>query len=95
MPTCPCCKHTWSEPKKVKMDARLKKDLARANYSLQCLAAALHWPAEHESFYAAVRDEQVRMQRALLDHALLWRIYRRNEKGATAYATQITQESAA
>lgn len=95
MQICPCCKRAMPRVKgKTAQQRALMQDLKRAEYSIHCLKLALFWPNEHESFRVAVRDELNRMTRALTDHNLLWRIYRRSSK-TPCYASQETFEVAA
>jgi hypothetical protein len=77
---------------RAKADGRSKEllqDLRKAEHSIDCLESALLWPGESESFREAVQMELQRMNRALTDHGLLWRIYRRNSKNPS-YATVTT-----
>lgn len=80
MQICPCCKRVMPRAKADGRSKELLKDLAKAEHAIDCLESALQWPGESESFRVAVQEELVRMNRALTDHNLLWRIYRRNSK---------------
>ncbi len=80
MQVCPCCKRKLPAPKKLGTNRDLALDLALAEKAIDSLESALRWPNESESFREAVHMELQRMNRALTDHGLLWRIYRRNSK---------------
>jgi hypothetical protein len=69
-------------------------DLRLAENAIDALEAALLWPNESESFRFAVQEELLRMNRALTDHSLLARIYRRNSK-TPSYVTADRFEVAA
>jgi hypothetical protein len=86
MQICPCCKRKMPVAKKAGVSKDLSRDLALAESAIDALESALLWPNESESFREAVHMELQRMNRALTDHGLLWRIYRRNSKNAS-YAT--------
>lgn len=85
MQICPCCKRTMPRQKSDGRSKELLKDLSKAEYSIHCLESALNWPNESESFREAVQMELQRMNRAVTDHDLLFRIYRRSSK-STYYA---------
>ena len=91
---CPCCKRALPQAKCDGQSKELMKDLRKAEYAIDCLESALTWPGESESFRFAVNEELVRMHRAVTDHDLLWRIYRRNSK-TPSYATPDRFEVAA
>lgn len=80
MNICPCCKRRMPQPKSDGRDKALLHDLRLAENAIDALESALQWPGESESFRVAVHEELVRMNRALTDYGLLWRIYRRNSK---------------
>lgn len=88
---CPTCNRRI--PTKTTQDRKLTQDLDRAHRAIVALQFAHDWPGETESFRIAVRDEIARMKRALLDHALLWRIYRRKEK-TTGYGISLVKDGA-
>jgi hypothetical protein len=78
---CPCCKRALPAPKGQSAERKaLMHDLRLAENAIEALESALLWPNESESFREAVQLERERMTRALNDHTLLWRIYRRNSK---------------
>ncbi len=77
---CPHCKRKMPVAKRAGVPKELSRDLALAESAIDSLEAALLWPNENESFRQAVNLELERMTRALTDHGLLWRIYRRNSK---------------
>ena len=73
-----------------KIDKRLSQDLARAADAIAALATAeSRWRLRDEptpspealaSLRQAIQSEERRMQRAIVDHRLLWSIYRRTDK---------------
>lgn len=94
MQVCPCCKRRMPQAKTDGRSKALLHDLRLAENAIEALESALRWPNESESFREAVQEELLRMRRAVSNHDLLWRIYRRNSK-APSYATPDRIEVAA
>ena len=80
MQICPCCKRRMPQAKSDGRSKELLHDLRLAENAIDALESALLWPNESESFREAVHMELQRMNRALNDHALLWKIFRRSSK---------------
>lgn len=86
MPTaiCPTCKRRMPATAKPKMDRRLAADLASAEAAIVvCESAATGIDTRHMA--AAILAERDRLVRMLSDWRLLWRVYRRKDKGAPYY----------
>ena len=81
--TCPCCKRRMPTPR-VTVDKRIVQDQAKVEAALASCDAALTnpWFAD---LWDAIRDEKSRLYRALVDHRLLWALYRRADKKAPYY----------
>lgn len=94
MQICPCCKRRLPQAKTDGRNKALLHDLRLAENAIDALEAALLWPRESESFREAVQEELLRMNRALTDYGLLWRIYRRNSK-VPSYVQNVPSEVAA
>jgi len=94
MNICPCCKRRMPQAKTDGRNKALMHDLRLAENAIDALESALTWPHESESFREAVNLELERMTRALTNHDLLWRIYRRNSK-SPSYVTPERIEVAA
>lgn len=94
MQICPCCKRRMPQAKSDGRSKELLHDLRLAENAIDALESALLWPNESESFRFAVNEELQRMTRALTNHDLLWRIYRRNSK-SPSYVTETRIEVAA
>src|SRR5258708_40288285 len=94
MQVCPCCKRKMPVAKRAVTNRDLARDLGKAESAIEALESALRWPNESESFREAVQMELLRMNRALTDHDLLWRIYRRNSKNPS-YAAVSAESLAA
>jgi hypothetical protein len=76
-------------------DKRLDQDIARANAALAALATAegrvclrdepTPSPEAVASLRSAIQSEEKRLRRAVVDHRLLWSIYRRTDKTTPYY----------
>lgn len=96
---CPHCKRKYPKAKgAAKIDKRLAQDIERANRSIASSMKALvnPWFVEKHDFQTQEMADAVRRsisdgiehsQRSLNDHRLLWRTYRRLDKGVPYYET--------
>lgn len=75
---CPTCGRRLTAPKTT-VNKKLTQDLARAEKAIHILRTYSHVSASQ----AEANDlERQRMERALVDHKLLWSIYRRADKAS-------------
>jgi hypothetical protein len=86
---CPTCKRKFSA--RTGTDKKLAQDLARAESSLLTLRT---YSADNEALREAIDLERQRLERALIDHSLLWSIYRRADK-ATGYGIALVRSGGA
>lgn len=82
---CPTCKRKFATPRGT--DKKLAQDLARAENALYVLET---YQPDSPAMREAIELEAVRMRRALIDHSLLWNIYRRSDK-ATGYGISLVK----
>jgi hypothetical protein len=83
--SCPTCGRKFTTPKGS--DKKLAQDLEKAWAAIAVLES---FPADSPAMAEAIALEMVRMRRALVDHSLLWRIYRRADK-ATGYGISLVR----
>jgi hypothetical protein len=83
---CPCCHRKMPTPRAVS-DKRLAQDIERAQSAIDILSRAWSNLEYSPALRSAIHDEQVRLETAKFDHALLWRIYRRRDKGLPYFQT--------
>ena len=88
-------------PSAPKINKKLTEDIARAEASIAALATAesRYWfrgetpsPEGIASLRQAIESETKRLRRALVDHLLLWAIYRRADKTAPYYEALAVSE---
>lgn len=79
--SCPTCGRKFVAAR-AGQDKKLSQDIARAESAIRACMRFLGYHAESESLRSACASEIVRLRRALLDHSLLWAIYRRSDKAA-------------
>jgi hypothetical protein len=102
--TCPCCgrKIIAKKSSAPKIDRRIEQDIAKANSAIAALATAefrytlrdepTPSPEAIASLRQAIRSEEKRLRRAIVDHRLLWSIYRRTDKTTPYYESQSVAE---
>jgi hypothetical protein len=86
---CPTCNRKFPTPKVA--DKKLAQDIARAQAAILVLHS---FPADSEHLREACQLEAIRLEQAVLDHGLLWSIYRRSDK-ASGYGMAIVKKLAA
>ena len=90
---CPCCGRKIVA-KRTGIDKRLAQDLAKAEFAMGvCERTMTRFDLTSEIQMAAI-DEFDRLQRATVDHRLLWAIYRRAGKANSTPYYQLEPELA-
>jgi hypothetical protein len=99
MEICPCCKRKIPATR-TKMDKRIVQDVEKAQAAIAMLRLTVDNP-RHTQMYGeivtldgdnalrqAASDEIARLNRAIVDHRLLWTIYRRKDNKPPYYQTE-------